>query len=134
MQLCNYWLRKALCNLIKMICFKIKHHSCYCFHMVGGVGKYYNDNIDLTVGVKPPTPLRELTISWIPIIFNNDLQSSSPSKQLLVPNKYLFFFFLGLNMFLIPINILTFHFSFFKFFLQLLVPIKFSITTFGPYF
>lgn len=42
-----------------MICFKIKHHSCYCFHMVGGVGKYYNnDNIDLTVGVKPPTPLR----------------------------------------------------------------------------
>jgi hypothetical protein len=26
--------------------------------MVGGVGKYYNDNIDLTMGVKPPTPLR----------------------------------------------------------------------------
>ena len=39
-----------------------------------------------------------------------------------------------LNMFLVPINILTFHFSPSKIFLQLLVPIKFPITTFGPYF
>ena len=37
-------------------------------------------------------------------------------------------------MFLVPINILTFRFSTFKKFLQLLVPLKFSITTFGPYF
>jgi len=41
---------------------------------------------------------------------------------------------LGLNMFLIPINISTFRFSPSKIFLQLLVPIKFSITTFDPYF
>jgi len=41
---------------------------------------------------------------------------------------------LGLNMFLILINIPTFRFSFSKIFLQLLVPIKFSITSFGPYF
>ena len=40
----------------------------------------------------------------------------------------------GLNMFLIPINILNFCFSPSKIFLQFLVPIKFSITTFGPYF
>jgi len=37
-------------------------------------------------------------------------------------------------MFLVPINILTFRFSPSKKILQLLVPIKFSITTFGPYF
>jgi len=37
-------------------------------------------------------------------------------------------------MFLVPINIQTFHFNHSKKFLQLLVPIKFSITTFGPYF
>jgi len=37
-------------------------------------------------------------------------------------------------MFLVPINIQTFRFSPFKFFLQLLVPIKFSIFTFGPSF
>jgi len=37
-------------------------------------------------------------------------------------------------MFLIPINMSTFRFSPTKIFLQLLVPIKFSITTFGPYF
>jgi len=37
-------------------------------------------------------------------------------------------------MFLIPINILTFRFSPFKIFLQLLVPKKFSIFTFGPSF
>jgi len=37
-------------------------------------------------------------------------------------------------MFLVPINIPTFRFSPSKNFLQLLVPIKFSITTFGPYF
>jgi len=37
-------------------------------------------------------------------------------------------------MFLVPINILTFRFRPSKIFLQLLVPIKFSITTFGPYF
>jgi len=40
----------------------------------------------------------------------------------------------GLNMFLVPIIIPTFHFSPSKIFLQLLVPIKFLITTFGPYF
>ena len=40
----------------------------------------------------------------------------------------------GLNMFLLPINIPTFRFSHSKIFLQLLVPQKFSITTFGPYF
>jgi len=34
----------------------------------------------------------------------------------------------------ILINIPTFRFSPFKIFLQLLVPIKFSITTFAPYF
>jgi len=37
-------------------------------------------------------------------------------------------------MFLVPINIPTFRFNPSKIFLQLLVPIKFSITTFGPYF
>jgi hypothetical protein len=37
-------------------------------------------------------------------------------------------------MFLIPINIPTFRFRPSKIFLQLLVPIKFSITTFGPIF
>jgi len=37
-------------------------------------------------------------------------------------------------MFLISINIQTFHFNPSKKFLQLLVPIKFSITTFEPYF
>jgi len=41
---------------------------------------------------------------------------------------------IGLNMFLLPINIPTFRFSLSKIFLQLLVSIKFSITTFGPYF
>jgi len=41
---------------------------------------------------------------------------------------------LRLNIFLVPINIPTFRFSPSKIFLQLLVPIKFSITTFGPYF
>ena len=39
---------------------------------------------------------------------------------------------MGLNMFLILINISTFHFSSSKIFLQLLVPIKFSIITSGP--
>jgi len=37
-------------------------------------------------------------------------------------------------MFLVPINISTFRFSPSKIFHQLLVPIKFSITTFGLYF
>jgi len=37
-------------------------------------------------------------------------------------------------MFLVLINIPTFRFSPSKIFLQLLVPIKFSIITFGPYF
>jgi len=37
-------------------------------------------------------------------------------------------------MFLAPINIPTFRFSLPKVFLQLLIPIKFLITTFGPYF
>ena len=37
-------------------------------------------------------------------------------------------------MFLVPINIPTFLFSPSKIFFQLLVPIKFSIATFGPYF
>jgi len=37
-------------------------------------------------------------------------------------------------MFLVPINIPTFRFSPSKISLQLLVPIKFSITTFSPYF
>jgi len=37
-------------------------------------------------------------------------------------------------MFLVPINISTFRFSPSKIFLQLLVPIKFSIIAFGPYF
>jgi len=37
-------------------------------------------------------------------------------------------------MFLILINIPTFHFSSYKIILQFLVPIKFSITDFGPYF
>jgi len=37
-------------------------------------------------------------------------------------------------MFLVPINIPTFRFRSSKIFLQLLVPIKFSITTFSPYF
>ena len=40
----------------------------------------------------------------------------------------------GLNMFLIPVNIQTFRFNPSKVFFQLLVPIKFSITIFGPYF
>jgi len=43
-------------------------------------------------------------------------------------------YFLGLNMFLVPINISTFHFNSSKVFLQLLVPINFSITIFDPYF
>jgi len=37
-------------------------------------------------------------------------------------------------MFLVPINISTFRFGPSQIFLQLLVSIKFSITTFGPYF
>jgi len=37
-------------------------------------------------------------------------------------------------MFLIFIDISIFRFSHFKIFLRLLVLIKFSITTFGPYF
>jgi len=37
-------------------------------------------------------------------------------------------------MFLVSINIPTFPFSLSKIFLPLLVPIKFSITTFGPIF
>jgi len=37
-------------------------------------------------------------------------------------------------MFLVPINISTFYFSPYKIFLQLLVPIKFLIITFGPLF
>jgi len=37
----------------------------------------------------------------------------------------------GLNMFLVPINMSTFGFSPSKKFLQLLVPIKFSIFIFG---
>jgi len=37
-------------------------------------------------------------------------------------------------MFLFPINIPTFYFSPSKKFLQLLVPVKFSIATFGSYF
>jgi len=37
-------------------------------------------------------------------------------------------------MFFVPINISVFRFSPSKIFLQLLVPIKLSITTFGPYF
>jgi len=37
-------------------------------------------------------------------------------------------------MFLVPVNIQTFRFSRSKIFLQLLGPIKFSITTLGPYF
>jgi len=40
----------------------------------------------------------------------------------------------GLNMFLVPINMLNFRFSPSKKFLQFLVPIKFSIFTFGPSF
>jgi len=45
-----------------------------------------------------------------------------------------FYYFLGLNMFLVPINMSTFHFSPSKIFLQLLVLKIFSIFTFGPYF
>ena len=41
---------------------------------------------------------------------------------------------LGLNMFLVPINIPIFRYTPSKIFLQLLVPTKFSITTFGPNF
>jgi len=41
---------------------------------------------------------------------------------------------LGLNMFSVSINIPTFRFSHSKSFLQFLVPIKFSIMTFSPYF
>jgi len=37
-------------------------------------------------------------------------------------------------MFLVPINILIFRFNPSKIFLQLLVPLKFLITTFGPIF
>jgi len=40
----------------------------------------------------------------------------------------------GLNMFLVHISIPTFRFSPSKIFLQLMVPIKLSITTFGLYF
>jgi len=40
----------------------------------------------------------------------------------------------GLNMFVFPINMSIIRFSPFKNFLQLLVPIKFLITTFCPYF
>ncbi|RHN56605.1 putative alcohol-forming fatty acyl-CoA reductase [Medicago truncatula] len=43
-------------------------------------------------------------------------------------------YFLELNMFLVLINIQTFRFIPSKIFLQLLVPIKFSITTFDLYF
>ena len=43
-------------------------------------------------------------------------------------------FLKGLNMFFASINIPTFRFSPSKILLQFLVPIKFSITTFGPYF
>jgi len=39
-----------------------------------------------------------------------------------------------LNMFLIPISIPTFSFSHSKIFFQLLVPVKFSITTLVPIF
>jgi len=42
--------------------------------------------------------------------------------------------FIGLNMFLLPINISTLRFSPSKIFHQLLVLIQFSITTFDPYF
>jgi len=55
----------------------------------------------------------------------NSNRQSSNLKKLLI---------LGLNMFLVPINIPTFYFSPSKIFLQLLVPLKFSITAFGPYF
>jgi len=41
---------------------------------------------------------------------------------------------IGLNMFLVPINIPTFYFRPSKIFLQLLVPKKFFIFTFGPCF
>jgi len=37
-------------------------------------------------------------------------------------------------MFFVPINILTFCFNPSKIFLQLLIHVKFSITTFDPYF
>jgi len=40
----------------------------------------------------------------------------------------------GLNIFLVSVNLLTFCFSPFKIFFKLLVPTKFSIATFGPYF
>ena len=49
-------------------------------------------------------------------------------------NIYKVKIFLVLNMILVSINIPTFCFSPSKIFLQLLLPIKFSITTFGPYF
>jgi len=43
-------------------------------------------------------------------------------------------YYQGLNMFLVLISMSTFRFSPSKVFLQLLVPIKFSFTTFGPSF
>jgi len=43
-------------------------------------------------------------------------------------------FIFGLNMFLVPINMSTFRFNPSKKFLQLLVPIKNFISTFGPSF
>jgi len=62
---------------------------------------------------------------WIPFVKSNKTAHTNINSCL---------FFYGLNMFLFPINIPIFPFTPSKFFFQLLVPIKFSITTFGPYF
>jgi len=51
--------------------------------------------------------------------------------DILISMSQLWLFILGLNMFLVPINMSTFRFGPSKNFLQLLVPIKFSIFTFG---
>jgi len=54
------------------------------------------------------------------------------TKDIFNPLRYVMLL-LGLNMFLVPINMSTFHFSPSKKF-QLLVPLKFSIFTFCPSF
>jgi len=59
---------------------------------------------------------------------------SIPKLPLNLQGKQIQIIFKRLNMFLVPINMSTFHFSPSTKFLQFLVPQKFSIFTFGPSF
>ena len=66
-------------------------------------------------------------------IDNLEIDNLEISDQISILFSYYVIFYLGLNIFLVPINISTFRFSLSKIFLQLLLSIKFSITVFGPY-